>query len=49
MREPSRDLMARVFPKVPIRGELGEFETLLSIAKARKLLGYAPRYTWRDA
>jgi nucleoside-diphosphate-sugar epimerase len=49
MREPSRDLMARVFPKVPVRGELDEFETLLSIAKARKLLGYAPRYTWRDA
>jgi nucleoside-diphosphate-sugar epimerase len=49
MREPSRHLMARVFPKVPIRGDLGEFETLLSIAKARKLLGYAPRYTWRGA
>jgi nucleoside-diphosphate-sugar epimerase len=49
MREPSRDLMARVFPKVPIRGDLGEFDTLLSIAKARKLLGYAPRHTWRGA
>ena len=49
MRESSRDLMARVFPKVPIRGDLGEFDTLLSIAKARKLLGYAPRHTWRGA
>ena len=25
----------------------GEFETLLSIAKARRLLGYAPKYSWR--
>ncbi len=49
MREASRDLMVRVFPKVPIRGDLGEFDTLLSIAKARKLLRYAPRYTWRGA
>jgi nucleoside-diphosphate-sugar epimerase len=49
MREPSRALMARAFPDVPIRGELGEFETLLSIAKARRILGYRPQHTWRTA
>ena len=27
--------------------KLGEFETLLSIAKARRVLGYNPQYTWR--
>jgi nucleoside-diphosphate-sugar epimerase len=48
MDRPSRDLMAQVYPDVALRGEIGEFETLLSIAKARRLLGYEPRYSWRD-
>jgi nucleoside-diphosphate-sugar epimerase len=48
MNRPSRELMAEVYPDVPLRGELGEFETLLSIAKARRLLGYEPQYSWRD-
>lgn len=48
MNRPSRELMAEVFPEVPIEGELGEFETLLSITKARRLLGYEPQFSWRD-
>jgi hypothetical protein len=40
--------MAEVYPGVEIRGGLGEFETLLSIAKARRLLGYEPEWSWRD-
>jgi nucleoside-diphosphate-sugar epimerase len=48
MNRPNRELMAEVFPDVPLRGEIGEFETLLSIAKARRLLGYEPRFSWRD-
>jgi nucleoside-diphosphate-sugar epimerase len=47
MKTPSRDLMAAGFPAVPLRGDLGEFETLLSIAKARRMLGYAPKFSWR--
>ena len=47
MRQSSRELMAAAFPTVPVRAELGEFETLLSIDAARRLLGYRPRYTWR--
>jgi len=47
MTRPSRDLMAEVYPDVPIRGELGEHETLLSIAKARRVLGYEPTHSWR--
>jgi nucleoside-diphosphate-sugar epimerase len=49
MTRPSRDLMAEVYPDVAIGTELGEFETLLSIEKARRLLGYRPAYSWRDA
>jgi nucleoside-diphosphate-sugar epimerase len=48
MTRPSRELMAEVYPDVPLRGEIGEYETLLSIAKARRLLRYEPGYSWRD-
>jgi nucleoside-diphosphate-sugar epimerase len=48
MKRPSRELLAEVFPEVPLRGEIGEFETLLSITKARRLLGYDPEYSWRN-
>jgi len=49
MNRPSAELMAEVYPGVEIRGELGEFETLLSVGKARRLLGYQPAWSWRDA
>lgn len=48
MPVPSRSLMAEWFPEVEIRADLGEFDTLLSIAKARRVLGYAPQFTWRE-
>ena len=48
MDRPNRALMAEVFPGVPLREGVGDFETLLSIDKARRLLGYAPRHSWRD-
>ncbi|MGH3416783.1 MAG: NAD-dependent epimerase/dehydratase family protein [Actinocrinis sp.] len=44
----SASLAAEVFPDVPVTRELGEHETLLSIDKARRLLGYEPRHSWRD-
>jgi nucleoside-diphosphate-sugar epimerase len=49
MSRPTAELAAEVYPDVPVRGELGTHETLLSIAKARRVLGYEPRYSWRDA
>ena len=49
MNRPSADLMAEVYPDVELRGGVGEFETLLSIEKARRLLGYEPAFSWRDA
>ncbi len=48
MDRPNRELMAEVFPGVPLRDGVGDFETLLSIDKARRLLGYAPQHSWRD-
>ncbi|UFU02529.1 NAD(P)-dependent oxidoreductase [Ruania suaedae] len=48
MTRTNADLVAEVFPDVPIRGELGEHTTMLSIEKARRVLGYAPAHSWRD-
>ncbi|MCY1139746.1 NAD(P)-dependent oxidoreductase [Actinoplanes sp. Pm04-4] len=47
MSRPSAALAAEVFPDLPITKELGEHETLLSIDKARRLLGYEPEFSWR--
>ena len=47
MARPSRELMDEVFPGVPLREGLAGGDTLLSIAKARALLGYAPAHSWR--
>jgi nucleoside-diphosphate-sugar epimerase len=48
MSRPSRELMAEVFPTVPYTPTAGDFDTLLSIQKARRLLGYEPQWSWRD-
>ncbi len=47
MSRPSAELAAEVFPDLPVTKELGEHEALLSIDKARRLLGYEPEFTWR--
>jgi nucleoside-diphosphate-sugar epimerase len=44
---PNSELLARFYPKVPIKRELGEFETLLSNRKARDVLGFRPEHSWR--
>ncbi|UQN09087.1 NAD(P)-dependent oxidoreductase [Deinococcus sp. QL22] len=44
---PSRTLMAQVFPEVPLRESLTDFETLLSIDHARAHLGFEPQHSWR--
>ena len=48
MSRSSASLAAEVFPGVPVKKELGEHETLLSIDKARRVLGYEPEHSWRD-
>ena len=48
MRRPNAELMAEVFPSVPLAEGVDPHETLLSIAKAQRVLGYQPQYSWRD-
>ena len=47
MTRSSASLAAEVFPEVKVTKELGEHETMLSIDKARRLLGFAPGHSWR--
>ncbi len=48
MERDSAALMAEHFPDVPLTRPLVGRETLLSIDKARRVLGYEPRHAWRD-
>ncbi|AJY50341.1 MULTISPECIES: NAD(P)-dependent oxidoreductase [Halomonadaceae] len=41
-------VIERFYTGVPIKREMGEFETFYSIEKARRLVGFAPRHAWRD-
>ena len=41
------ELVAEVFPGVPVTRNLGEHDTLLSIDKACRVLGYSPQHSWR--
>lgn len=48
MERDSADLLAEVYPSVPLRRPVRGRETLLAIDRARELLGYAPAHAWRD-
>jgi nucleoside-diphosphate-sugar epimerase len=48
MSRSSAELAAEVFPAVKVTKDLGEHETMLSIDKARRLLGFEPEYSWRN-
>jgi len=48
MNRPSAALVDEVFPGVPLIRDIAEFETLLAIDRAREVIGYAPRHSWRD-
>jgi nucleoside-diphosphate-sugar epimerase len=48
MQRPSRELMAEVFPGVPVAERISGHDTLLAIDKARALLRYAPKFSWRE-
>ncbi|MDI7863988.1 NAD(P)-dependent oxidoreductase [Rhizobiaceae bacterium n13] len=45
---PTRELIERFYPGVPLKGDLGEYETLLSNRKAREVLGFSSRHSWRN-
>ena len=46
MRRPSADLMAEVFPDVPLRRAVPGRETLLSVERAGQVLGWRPEHSW---
>ena len=48
MKRPSRELMSEVFPGVPVADRVSGHDTLLDIAKARRILGYSPTFSWRE-
>lgn len=49
MTRPNQELLDEVFPGVRVKRPFGPNETLLSIDKACRVLGYTPRYSWRSA
>jgi nucleoside-diphosphate-sugar epimerase len=48
MSRPSAALLAEIFPDVELTRDVGEFGTLLAIDRARQVLGFEPRHSWRD-
>lgn len=47
MSRPNNELVSEVFPGIEFRGTPGPNDTLLSIDKARRVLGYEPTHSWR--
>ncbi|HEY3522717.1 MAG TPA: NAD(P)-dependent oxidoreductase, partial [Candidatus Limnocylindrales bacterium] len=48
MARPSAELMAEVFPSVPLHRPIEGRETLLAIDRARSILGYEPEHRWQE-
>ena len=48
MTTPNAELVAAVFPDARLDPATGPHETLLSIERAKTLLGWAPRHSWRE-
>jgi nucleoside-diphosphate-sugar epimerase len=45
---PTAELLRRFYPNVPLKvDDLGEYETLLSNRKAKRVLGFRPEHRWR--
>ncbi len=49
MSRSNISLLAEVFPDVEQRGNIATNSTLLSIDKAKRMLGFSPQYIWRNA
>ena len=48
MLRDNKELLAEVFPSVPQRGSFGPNDSLFSIEKAKRILKYEPKYSWRS-
>lgn len=44
---PTKELLNRFYPNVPLKKELGKFETLLSNEKIKKVLHFEQKHNWR--
>ena len=49
LSRPNAAVIEEFFPGVEVRDGIGDHETLLSIDKAKRLLGFKPAYSWRDS
>jgi nucleoside-diphosphate-sugar epimerase len=47
--EPTEDLIKLLYPEAEIRSPMPGNTTAISVDKAKKLLGWEPKATWRDA
>jgi nucleoside-diphosphate-sugar epimerase len=47
MSRPNAELLKEVFPSAPLKRRVQPNETLLSIEKAQRILGFKPQHTWR--
>jgi nucleoside-diphosphate-sugar epimerase len=45
---PSAQVIDEFYKGVPVKTEMGGHDTFYSNAKAKKLVGFAPKYGWRD-
>jgi nucleoside-diphosphate-sugar epimerase len=48
MNKTNKELLDAVFPNIKIKGDIEDHKTLLSNSKAKKILGFKPKYSWRD-
>ena len=47
MKQTNEELVAAAFPGCTLRPGTGPHDSLESIEKARRLIGYDPQWTWR--
>jgi nucleoside-diphosphate-sugar epimerase len=47
--EPTEKLIKKVYPEAEIRSPMPGNATAISVEKAKKMLGWEPKATWRDA
>ena len=48
MTTPITQLVAEFYPDVPWQREVGPLDSMFSIEKARRMLGYEPQHSWRS-
>ncbi len=48
MSRPNHELVAEVFPGVELRRDLGRNDSLAPTDKARRILGFEAKHSWRD-